>query len=169
MQVFRAECSLGHFARQMKAQQIILLLLSAVCCSLSAQMTKTHSQTNTTAITSQTPDATAQSEETLPTWYVFKIKAFHKVTYSEDRSSAIIEGVTTKDKEFKVKVVWDDSFNGAQQAAIDAWLKRPKADFDAGIPYVIAGKVISRSPLAIKPDTMVPHAPNFGAPPENVY
>lgn len=91
------------------------------------------------------------------------------MTCSEGRSSAIIEGVTIKNKEFRVTVIWDDSFHGAQQNALDAWHKRSEADFQAGIPYVIAGKIISRDPLTIKPDTMAPHAPNFGAPPENVY
>jgi hypothetical protein len=53
--------------------------------------------------------------------------------------------------------------------AVDRWFRESKAEFDAGIPYVIAGRVISRDPLTIEPDTVVSHAPNFGAPPENVY
>jgi len=151
----------------MKIQRIVPLLLLIDCCCVSAQVTNTLSQRNT--ITIEMPQAAAPIEKTLPTWYVFKIKAFHKVTYSDDRTFAIVEGVTMKDKEFKVKMLWDDSLKGAQQQALDQWLKISKADFEAGIPYVIAGKVISRDPLAIKPDTLAPHAPNFGAPPENVY
>jgi len=168
-QRLRLNLAIGPLCRHMKNRSVISLLLSVVWCSASAQITHTVGQTNTTTLAPQTPAAATNSPGKLPTWYVFKIKAFHKVTHSGDRSSAIIEGVTIKDKEFKVKLVWDDSFNGNQQKILDAWRKRSKADFQAGIPYVIAGKIISRDPLAIKPDTMTPHAPNFGAPPENVY
>jgi hypothetical protein len=149
----------------MKTQNIILLLLLIGCCGVRAQTTNTGAQTN--AI--QNPRGAAPSDKKLPTWYVFKIKAFRKVTYSDDRTSAIVEGVTIKDKEFKVKMVWDERFDGAHQKALDQWLKRSKEQFEAGIPYVIAGEVLSWDPLTVKPDTMAPHAPNFGAPPENVY
>ena len=74
-----------------------------------------------------------------------------------------------KDKEFKVKLVWDETFKESHPKSIDQWLKKSKADFEAGIPYVIAGGVIGRDPLTIKPDTVAPNAPNFGAPSENVY
>ena len=153
----------------MKIQHIVSLLLLAVCSNAGAQTTNTFGQTNTTMPATQKSEAAAKSKDALPTWYVFKIKAFHKVTYSDDRSFAIVEGVTMKDKEFKVKLVWDESFKEAHPKSIDQWLKKSKADFEAGIPYVISGEVISRDPLTVKPATVVGHAPNFGAPPENVY
>ncbi len=103
------------------------------------------SQTNQAEI----PKAASPSNKPLPTWYVFKIKSFKKITHSTDGKSALIEGVTTKDHEFKIKVVWDEKFQGAQRKAIDQWLKRPPAEFEAGIPYIIAGEVLNRDPLTI--------------------
>lgn len=157
------------FARLMKTPHIITLLLLVDCCGVIAQTTNARTQTNTATITIQKPQTTAPFEKQLPTWYVFKIKAFHKVTYSGDRTSAVIEGVTLKDREFKIKVLWDATFKGNHQRCVDEWLKRSKANFEAGLPYVISGMVISRDPLTIEPDTVVDKAPNFGAPAENVY
>jgi hypothetical protein len=48
-------------------------------------------------------------------------------------------------------------------------MKRSKAEFEAGVPYVIAGEVLSRDPLTIRPDTVAEKAPGFGAPARNVY
>ena len=146
---------------------VLLLLLG--CSRESTKPVKISTDTNTPTIAIETSTVATPSEKTLPTWYVFRIKAFHKVTSSDDRSFAIVEGVTMKDKEFKVKLVWDEPFKEAHPRSIDQWLKQSKADFEAAIPYVIAGEVISRDPLTIKPDTVVSNAPNFGAPPENVY
>jgi len=104
-----------------------------------------------------------------PTWYVFKVREFRRLTDSDDKTASIIEGVTVGGREFTIKVVWDPVFRGSHRKSIETWMKRPKAEFEAAIPYVIAGRVLSRDPLTIEPDTVVPHAPNFGAPPENVY
>jgi hypothetical protein len=153
----------------MRILNLIPLLLLPGCSRESTTPAKRSTDTNTTTITIEAPPVVTPSEKTLPTWYVFKIRAFHKVSHSDDRTFAIVEGVTMKDKEFKVKLVWDEPFKEAHPKSIDQWLKKSKADFEAGIPYVIAGQVISRDPLTIKPDTVVPNAPNFGAPPENVY
>lgn len=153
----------------MKILSLIPLLLLLGCSRKSTTPANVAADTNTTTVAVASPPTTAPSENPLPTWYVFKIKAFRKVTHSADRTSAIVEGVTMKDKEFTVKLVWDEPFKEAHPRSIDNWLKKSKADFEADIPYVIAGSVISRDPLTIKPDTIVPNAPNFGAPAEDVY
>jgi hypothetical protein len=153
----------------MKTHHIILSWLIVSCHIATAQVTNTPTQTNATTIKIETTPVATPSEKKLPTWYVFKIKAFHKVTFSEDRTFAIVEGVTMKDKEFKVKLVWAQPFKNSHPKVLDRWLKKSKADFEAGIPYIIAGKVISRDPLTIEPDTVVGNAPNWGAPSENVY
>lgn len=152
----------------MRILSLIPLLLLLGCSPKSTSRVKISADTNTTSAI-ETPSVAATTKQRLPTWYVFKIKALHKVTHSDDRSLTIVEGVTMKDKEFKVKLVWDEPFKQSHPRAIDQWLKKSKADFEAGIPYVIAGGVISRDPLTVKPDTLASHAPNFGAPPENVY
>jgi hypothetical protein len=113
--------------------------------------------------------AVAPPVKTPPNWYVFRIKSLQKVTFSEDRSFAIVEGVTMGDRAFLVKLVWAGPFKESHPKAVERWFRQSKEKFDAGIPYVIAGKVISRDPLTIEPDTVVSHAPHFGAPPENVY
>jgi hypothetical protein len=153
----------------MRILSLIPLLLLLGCSRESATPIKTSTDTNTTTVTIEMPSIAAPSQKELPNWYVFKIKEFHKVTFSDDGAFAIVEGVTMKDKEFKVKMVWDKWFKEGHTRTIDEWLKKSKADFEAGIPYVISGEVISRDPLTIKPDTVVPNGENFGAPPENVY
>ena len=153
----------------MRILSLIPFLLLLGCSRESTTAVEISADTNTTTVAIETPSVAAPSEKKLPTWYVFKIKALHKVTHSDDRSFTIVEGVTMSDKEFKVKLVWDELFKEIYPKSLDQWLKKSKADFEADIPYVIAGGVISRDPLTVKPDTVVPHAPNFGAPPENVY
>jgi len=119
---------------------------------------------------STAPNATVTGKDVaLPSWYVFKIRQLRAVTDSADGTFATIEGVTMQGREFKIKVVWADVFREGHRRAVDGWFKRSKAEFEAGIPYVIAGEVISRDPLTIKPDTVVEKAPAFGAPPRNVY
>jgi len=153
----------------MKILSLIHLLMLLGCSRESTKPVKIPAPTNTATITIPTLTVVTPSTKTLPTWYVFKIKAFHQVTFSDDKTFAIVEGTTMSDKEFKVKLVWDEPFKETHPRSIDRWLKKSKADFAAGIPYVIAGKVVSRNPLIIEPDTVVANAPNFGAPPENVY
>ena len=153
----------------MRTLLLIALLLLLGCAREGAAPDKPTADTSAPAKAIGTPPAPAPSEKKLPNWYVFRIKAFNKVTYSDDKTFAIVEGVTVADKMFKVKLVWAEPFKASHPRAIDRWLKLSKAAFEAGIPYVIAGDVISRDPLAIRPDTVVANAPNFGAPAESVY
>src|ERR1017187_1346295 len=145
----------------------LLLLVGRVCQG--ATPVDVDVDTNAISVTAGKTSTVASAQEPLPTWCVFKIKAFHKVTFSDDGAFAIVEGVTMNDKEFKVKLVWDEPFKKGHPRTIAEWLKKSKADFEAGIPYVISGEVISRDPLSIKPDTVFPNGENFGAPLENVY
>ncbi len=111
----------------------------------------------------------AQAPKNPPTWYVFRIKQLSRVTHSANKTYAIVEGVTIKDKPFKIKLVWSAPFKNTFPKSLDRWMKLSKENFAAGVPYVIAGKVIARDPLTIEPDTVVSHAPRFGAPQENVF
>ncbi len=91
----------------MRILSLIPLLLLLGCSRENATPIKTSTDTNTRIVTIKMPSVAAPSEKTLPNWYVFKIKEFHKVTFSDDGAFAIVEGVTMKGKEFKVKMVWD--------------------------------------------------------------
>ncbi|MFI5182625.1 MAG: hypothetical protein ACHQPI_14680 [Thermoanaerobaculia bacterium] len=138
---------------------------------LSALLLAGCSRESTTPVrTSTASNATVTVKDVaLPSWYVFKIRQLRAVTDSTDGTFATIEGVTTQGREFRIKVVWADVFRESHRRAVDGWIKRSKAEFEAGIPYVIAGEVINRDPLTIRPDTVVANAAGFGAPPRNVY
>ncbi len=137
----------------------------AVPKNVEIQPVKTSTASNTITIVNDTP--LVSQPKALPNWYVFKVKQFRKITHSGDKTFAVVEGVTMGDKPFKVKVVWDQSFN--HRKLLDDWTKRAQAEFEAGIPYVISGEVMSRDPLTIMDDTVVSNGDNFGAPPENVF
>src|SRR5437667_23781 len=68
---------------------IPLLLLLLGCSRESTKPVKISTDTNTPTIAIETSTVATPSEITLPTWYVFRIKAFHKVTSSDDRSFAM--------------------------------------------------------------------------------
>jgi hypothetical protein len=148
---------------------IVLLALFLLGCSREgATPTKVPAAATPNAVVVG-PPAAARSAETPPSWYVFKIRQLRAVTDSADGTFAVIDGVTMQGKEFEIKVEWADVFKESHRRAVDGWMKRSKTEFEAGIPYVIAGEVIGRDPLTIKPDTVAEHAGAFGAPPRNVY
>ena len=147
---------------------ILSALLLAGCRHESTTPVRPSTAPNET-VTVKGEAPAAPTSASAPSWYVFRIRELRAVTDSADGTFATIEGVTMQGKEFRIKVVWADVFRESHRRAVDGWFKRSKAEFEAGIPYVIAGEVISRDPLTIKPDTVVENAPGFGAPPRNVY
>jgi hypothetical protein len=155
-----------NIARRLTYVSVLCLLLG---CSREATAPEKDVAGAVPAPLSAPPAAVTPSVATPPSWYVFRIKSLQKVTFSGDRLSAVVEGVTMGDRTFRVKLVWAEVFKESHPRAVERWSRESKADFDAGVPYVIAGKVVSRDPLTIEPDTVVSHALHFGAPPENVY
>jgi len=103
-------------------------------------------------------------EDDYPRWLVFKIAEFDRVTHSEDGLSSVIEGRTEADGKFKFKAEWRKGSKAASY--VDRWIADPKPEHG---PYILAGSVVSDSPLTVKIDTATPLGKRFNAPAENVF
>lgn len=106
-------------------------------------------------------------------WLVLKVDEFKSITTSADESYSIISGTTITGKPFTVKTVWwtDTKEQLLVNCApfVTEYLKNNTAK-SAYSPYIISGRSVGKDELILDTiDTCAPLAPNFGAPPENVY
>ena len=98
-------------------------------------------------------------EEDYPKWLVFKIAGFDQVTHSENGLSSVIAGRTVAGDEFKFTAEWSKGSKAASY--VDRWIANPKPEHG---PYILAGSVVSASPLTVKIDTATPRRKKFNAP-----
>ena len=103
-------------------------------------------------------------EEDYPKWLVFKIAGFDQVTHSENGLSSVIAGRTVAGDEFKFTAEWSKGSKAASY--VDRWIANPKPEHG---PYILAGSVVSASPLTVKIDTATPRGKKFNAPVENIF
>jgi hypothetical protein len=99
-----------------------------------------------------------------PKWLVFKIAKFDQVTHSEDGFSSVIKGRTVAGDTFTFKAKWSKGSKAASY--VNRWIAKPKPE--AG-PYILAGSVVSVSPLTVEIDTATPNGKKFNAPAENIF
>jgi len=112
----------------------------------------------------QEPETLDSLERGYPKRLVFKIAEFDRVTHSEDGLSSVIAGRTEAGDKFKFKAEWGAGSEAASY--VDRWIAKPKPEHG---PYVLAGSVVSTSPLTVKIDTATPRGRDFKAPVQNIF